>query len=280
MYAYGDVKLLKNVTITVGLSVDYLSGDLEREDQVNPKFGVTWNPLPGTTVRAAVFRVLKRTLITDQTLEPTQVAGFNQFFDDPNRTEAWRYGVAVDQRFTETIFGGVELSKRDLTVPFLGLADPANPVVTDGDWEEWLARVYLFWAPHPWVALRTGYVFERFEREAGSAGGFTDLDTHRVPVGISFFHPSGIGASFTATYWNQEGTFERGVQEHFLQSGQDDFWLLDAAISYRLPKRWGFITVGVTNLLDTNFKYYDVDFDNPTIQPVRAVFARFTLAFP
>jgi hypothetical protein len=43
---------------------------------------------PGTTLRAAAFRVLKRTLITDQTLEPTQVAGFNQFFDDANLTEA------------------------------------------------------------------------------------------------------------------------------------------------------------------------------------------------
>ena len=36
----------------------------------------------------------------------------------------------------------------------------------------------------------------------------------------------------------------------------------------------------VTNLLDTKFRFWDIDFDNPTIQPVRAVFARLTLAFP
>ena len=60
-------------------------------------------------MRAAAFRVLKRTLITDQTLEPTQVAGFNQFFDDLNGTEAWRYGGAIDQKFTDTIFGGVRV---------------------------------------------------------------------------------------------------------------------------------------------------------------------------
>ena len=58
------------------------SSSVEDTNQFNPKFGIIWNPFPGTTVRAAAFRVLKRTLITDQTLEPTQVAGFNQFFDD------------------------------------------------------------------------------------------------------------------------------------------------------------------------------------------------------
>jgi hypothetical protein len=225
--------------------------------------------------------VLQRTLIADQTIEPTQVAGFNQFFDDPNLTEAWRYGVALDQKFTDSIFGGFELSKRDLTVPFVRLDEATGNVVSDeADWEEWLARAYIFWTPHPWVALRTGFVYERFEREANTPGGFTELDTYRVPLGISFFHPSGFGASFTATYWNQEGTFERGVEEHFFQKGSDSFWLLDAAVSYRLPKRWGFITVGVANLLDTNFKYYNVDFENQNILPERSVFARLTLAFP
>ena len=65
-------------------SGDFFNGDSDAEDdtdQFNPKFGVTWNPFTNTTLRAAAFRTLKRTLITDQTLEPTQVAGFNQFFD-------------------------------------------------------------------------------------------------------------------------------------------------------------------------------------------------------
>ena len=76
-----------------------------------------WNPLPSTTFAVRLFRVLKRKLITDQTLEPTQVAGFNQFFDDINGTEAWRYGVAIDQKFTKEIFGGIEYSGRNLKIP-------------------------------------------------------------------------------------------------------------------------------------------------------------------
>jgi tetratricopeptide (TPR) repeat protein len=103
-YAYADVSPLKDVTATLGLSFDSLRGDQnDDKDQVNPKFGITSTPLPGTTLRAAAFRVLKRTLITDQTIEPTQVAGFNQFFDDANLAEAWRYGGAIDQKFTKSL---------------------------------------------------------------------------------------------------------------------------------------------------------------------------------
>jgi Flp pilus assembly protein TadD len=277
LYAYGNINLLKNLTGTAGISYDNLSGDLpgSGESQINPKFGLTWNPFRSTTVRAAAFRTLKRTLITDQTLEPTQVAGFNQFFDDRNLTDAWRYGAAIDQKFGRSVYGGVELSKRDMTVPFIDL----NSDTQEADWEEGLGRAYLFWTPHRWLALSGQYIFERFERSDRLLLGFKELDTHRVPLGISVFHPSGLGASVTATYWNQEGRFE-DINTAELRAGRDDFWLFDTAISYRLPKRYGFITVGATNLFDKEFRYFEVDFDNPTIQPDRMVFARFTVALP
>ena len=160
-YVYSYINLLKHVTFTVGFSADFLSGDsldVGDKDQFNPKFGITWEPIPGTTLRAAVFRVLKRTLITDQTLEPTQVAGFNQFFDDVNGTEVWRYGGAIDQRFTKDLFGGVEFSKRTLQVPTIDLiSDPENPGTEEFDFDEYLGRAYLFWTPHAWLALRAEY---------------------------------------------------------------------------------------------------------------------------
>jgi len=269
----------------VGLSADLLSGDsldVGDKDQFNPKFGITWNPFPATTVRAAAFRVLKRTLITDQTLEPTQVAGFNQFFDDINGTEAWRYGVAIDQKFTTDIFGGVEFSKRDLKVPFLftDVADPENPIVQarEEDIDEYLGRAYLFWTPHRWLALRAEYTFEQLKSE-----GLTDqpkkLDTHRVPLGIGFFHPSGVSTSLRTTYFNQNGK-EFILQSGEIRPGRDDFWIVDAAINYRLPKRYGFITVGATNLFDEKFNFFDTDFKNSSILPDRMFFARVTLAFP
>jgi tetratricopeptide (TPR) repeat protein len=287
-YAYGHINLLRNVTFTVGASFDYLRGDPDlipggSQDQFNPKFGITWHPFASTTLRAGFSRVLKRTLITDQTLEPTQVAGFNQFFDDINATDAWRYGVAIDQKLTPHLFGGVEASKRDLTIPTLDFSvDPANPRTIKLDADEYLGRAYLLWTPHAWLALRAEYLLERFENDPLLTTGFEEpkeLTTHRVPLGLGFFHPSGMSASLAATYWNQRGEFLR-LTEGVFQSGRDDFWTVDAAINYRVPKRYGFITVGATNLFDRKFKFYEVDFDNPRIQPDRTFFLRVTLAFP
>jgi tetratricopeptide (TPR) repeat protein len=282
VYAYSYINLLRNVTFTVAASADFLrsGGPVVRDkDQFNPKFGITWEPIPGTTLRAAVFRTLKRTLITDQTLEPTQVAGFTQFFDDTNATDAWRYGGAIDQKFTKDLFGGVEFSKRDLTVPITDLIDPANPKYLESDAKEYLGSAYLFWTPHPWLALRAEYIFERFTNEILTGIEPKELNTHRVPLGISFFHPSGLSAPLTVTYWNQDGKFLR-IASGVVQPGGGNFWTVDAAINYRLPKRYGFITVGATNLFDQKFKFFNTDFNNPTIQPDRTFFARVTLALP
>jgi len=282
VYAYSHIKPLGNLTFTVGASGDFIRPDneetfMEAKDEFNPKFGITWNPFPSTTVRGAAFKVTKRTLIVDQTLEPTQVDGFNQFFDDFDGTEAWRYGGAIDQKFTQDIYGGAEFAYRDLEIPFIQEDVLGNPVKQKEDAKEYEGRAYLFFTPHKWLALRAEYQYERFKSE-----GKTDLpknvETHRVPLGVNFFHPSGLSASLTTTYYYQDGKFVR--LDGSIEKGDDTFWLVNAAINYRLPKRYGFITVGVRNLFDKEFKYYDTDFKNPAIQPDRFFFGMITLALP
>src|SRR5439155_12236830 len=103
-YLYSHIRYPAQFSWTLGASFDSLHDDLLGDfNQVNPKFGAMWNVTPETSLRLAVFRTLKRSLLTDQTTEPTQVAGFNQFFDDPNGTESRRYGIALDQKFFENL---------------------------------------------------------------------------------------------------------------------------------------------------------------------------------
>src|SRR5262249_33779211 len=156
-------------------------------------------------------------------------------------------------------FAGVEGSKRDLQVPFVfsDATDPDNPVirVRHEDRDEYLARAYLFWTPHPWLALKAEYSFEQLQSE-GLLDQPKRLNTHRVPLGIGFFHPSGFSASLRAMYVNQDGK-NFILQSGEIRSGEDDFWTVDAAINYRLPKRYGLITVGATNLFDHKFQFFD-----------------------
>jgi tetratricopeptide (TPR) repeat protein len=288
-YLYSHLKFIKDVTFTIGASVDIFDGkdlfgpgfDIDKT-QFNPKLGVVWNPLASTTVRAAAFRTLKRTLITNQTLEPTQVAGFNQFFDDFTATKAWSYGLAVDQKFSKDIYGGAEFFKRDLEVPFLAFPAPPEPPIPqigDADWKEYLGRAYLNWTPHQWLALRAEYQYERFKRDPEFSLGAGEVVTNRVPLGVGFFHPCGLITNVQATYYDQDGDFERlATPAGVFFPGDDQFWLVDAAISYRLPKRYGFFTVGAKNLFDKSFQYFDTNPQNPAIQPARMVFARITLS--
>ena len=281
LYGYSYINPLDNLTVTVGASYDdadseYLEDD---KDQFNPKIGIDWKPFSGTTFRASAFRTLKRTLITQQTLEPTQVAGFNQFFDDPELTDIWQYGGAIDQRFSSSLFGGLEFTYRDLKVPFIQFRGPVRSN-EEADWEEQLGRVYLFWTPHEWLSLRAEYIYEKLERDEEYIEGVKESDTHRVPLGINFFHPSGWSSSLTTTYYDQSGTFGGFYATDPIQEGSDNFWLVDFTVSYWLPKRYGFITVGARNLFDEDFRYYDSDLNNASIQPGRVAFANVTLALP
>jgi hypothetical protein len=281
LYAYPNINLLRNMTITLGASYDHADSKFldEDRDQFNPKLGIVWNPIPSTTFRAAAFRTLKRTLVTQQTLEPTQVAGFNQFFDDEELTETWHYGGAIDQKFSSSIYGGLEFTYRELTVPYVRVAVTGNETVR-ADWDEYIGRAYLFWTPTEWLSLRAEYLYEELDRDEDFPEGAENADTHRVPLGINVFHPSGLSASLTTTYYNQSGDFGGYFATDPIRHGDDDFWLVDMAINYRLPKRFGFFTVGATNLFDEDFNYFDSDLNNASIQPDRSVFARFTLAVP
>ncbi|HHT9129426.1 MAG TPA: FecR domain-containing protein [Candidatus Brocadiaceae bacterium] len=273
LYVYSQLNYLENMTITLGGSADsYDDGDIAR-DQFNPKVGLTWNFLPSTTFRTALFRTLKRSLIANQTIEPTQVAGFNQFFDDPTGTAAWRYGAALDQKFSKSLYGGVEYSRRELDVPILS-GDPV--IIEHKDWRERLARSYLYWTPHPWLATSAEFRYERFSRDGiGGVEAFNRVGTYRLPLGLNFFHPSGFNANLLATFVDQAGEF--GFMDFV--HGKDQFWIFDTSVGYRLPKRWGFVSAGVKNLFNEKFNFQDTDPATPTIIPERLFLARFTLSF-
>jgi len=53
----------------------------------------------------------------------------------------------------------------------------------------------------------------------------------------------------------------------------------DATIRYRLPKRYGILSIEAKNLFDESFKFQDADPANPRIYPERLILGKITLAF-
>jgi tetratricopeptide (TPR) repeat protein len=282
-YTYSYFRYPPQFLWTVGLSFDsYDDNRFIQIDQPNPKFGMIWNITPYTTMRLAAFRVLKRSLLGNQTIEPTQVAGFNQFFDDATATESRRYGLAVDQKFSSNVYGGLEISKRDLIEHFQPSPD------TIFRWREQLYRAYLDWTPEERFAFSIGYQLERFENrdEFISQSFVPDTSTHLVKAVLRYFTPSGFFSHLATTYVNQNVDFsmddERGIRG-------DAFVLVDAGIGYRLPKRLGILRVEVKNLFNEDFNFQGLGLrttataqegEDPQFLPDdRTIVAQMTLAF-
>jgi hypothetical protein len=83
---------------------------------------------------------------------------------------------------------------------------------------------------------------------------------------------------------DQEGQFQSGYPAFPfdptpLAYGEDQFWVLDAFVGYRLANRRGLLSLNADNLLDESFQFQDIDPTNPSIFPERLISFRFTLAF-
>ncbi|MGH8556534.1 MAG: tetratricopeptide repeat protein [Methylococcales bacterium] len=271
-YIYSYIRYPSTATWTFGLGFDSLDDYIfGRFNILNPKLGLIWNITPDTTFRIAGFRGLARAFIGNQTIEPTQVSGFNQLFDDAVGAQSTRYGLAIDQRIFPSIYCGIEVSRRDLKVPKLAFP------VENGDWKEELLRGYINWTPSSEIVLTVQYQFEKFRRSA--VFDFLPVtDTHFVPVTLGYFHPEGYIARLTTTYVNQSVQFPNGVQDH------SQFGLFDIGIGYRLPQRFGIINLGINNVFNKKFNFQGLsgrNFQQEAAQfvPERTISAQFTLSF-
>ncbi|MGH8532920.1 MAG: TonB-dependent receptor domain-containing protein, partial [Gammaproteobacteria bacterium] len=296
VYGYTTIEPLQDVQWTFGVAYDRFDSknpDLDR-DRWSPKIGVIWQALPETTFRAAWFKTMKRAFVSNQTVEPTQVAGFNQFFDDDDGTETERYGVGIDQVLTPRLSTGLELSWRDISTGFT----PVTGGVASEQRDEHLHRAYLYWTPTDAIALSAEYFLERFDRVLPPevADNLTDpvrITTHRAPFAISYYHPDGLFARLVASYVNQdvEIDFDRAASSGLAttsinsDTGSSDFWVVDASIGYRLPRRWGIVSFGARNLFDNEFRYLETSTLDTTepftalFQPDQIVYTQFTLSF-
>ncbi|HNP52619.1 MAG TPA: TonB-dependent receptor, partial [Nitrosomonas nitrosa] len=276
-YVYTNFNFNPRLTASVGFSYDSFKDRSLTLDRFNPKLGLQWNLTNEIRLRFAWIETVKTPLITNQTIEPTQVAGFNQIFDDPSGTKSSRIGIGIDTYLGKKIFGGIELSSRNLQVPIHNLE---NLSFSFEDQKEKLYRTYLYGTLHQNWAVTGEMQFEQFSRaEAGTAPH--EINTLSTPVGINYFNPRGLFANLTGTFVLQEIDRLKPENEN---EGTEKFFLLDAALGYRFPNRKGILSVEAKNILDQAFLFRNINFFtsepiNPRFVPTRTIFARLTLNF-
>jgi tetratricopeptide (TPR) repeat protein len=258
--------------------------------QWSPKLGLVWTPTESTTVRAAAFSSLHRPFIRSQTIEPTQVVGFNQFFGgfeqyygDFIGTSSDRAGVALDHKFTSTAFGGAEFTWRELEVP--SFVFERNFTWREKSAQAYFYKTYVPAVPPPnlpgWQAAFSAEIeFEEVDRPQALTGaeGIMNLKMVRAPIGIQLFSATGVTLRVATTYVAQDGRFSVDVDLPIVNK-DDDGWITDLTLEYRLPERRGLVAIGAKNVFDNSVDLLEIDPVNPRVATEQFVFARFSLTF-
>jgi tetratricopeptide (TPR) repeat protein len=285
VYSYLHYSPRPRWTASFGATYDDVEGRLIDRRGFHPKLGLTWEAGPDTTVRLAAVRTLQgwaasRHSIIPQ-LEPTQVAGFNQRYFGPEGERGRRYGAAVDHRAGARVYSGLEVSHRAISLP-TGVFLPPSPVpeLAMLDIDERLARAYVYWTPTDTLAFHAHYQYEHVDGNGAlSVNSYTVLRTHRLPIGLNWFHPQGFSAGLHGTRVHQHGEFAASpfAPGSPTTPGSDRFWSFDGSFGYRLPRRRGMVSLNVHNLFGRRFRFQDTDPDNPRLIPERMIALRFTV---
>jgi tetratricopeptide (TPR) repeat protein len=279
-YAYLAWPLTPGTALTTGLSYDnHVDSAVFSRHQWNPKLGLLWDIADRTRLRAAAFRTLKGPFAASQTIEPTNVAGINQLFDDVDGTDAKSYGVGVDRQLPDGWYLGAELGSRNLDVP---IALQGGGLARIEPRTERLFRTYLSGLATSRLSLSAEYARE--DRERNPPQAVSDQFAQRVvsqllPLRATYHHPDGLFGRLQLMLVDQRADLFTGPGTTTGDSTR--FSLVDFSIGYRLPGRHGLVSLDVRNLFDRRFGFEDTDFAGnarvPLFQPGRNSFLRLTL---
>lgn len=272
-FNFGDTELTFGVT----------NEDIESEKQIhylneiNPKFGLIYNINDEFRIRLAAFKTIKRALISNQTLEPTQLAGFSQFYDDTNTSKANVKGIALDYLNTDIVSSGLEITKRDIQEP-QSSGSPA--VLIFQDINEELYSIYLNWLISNNYQLNFQYLKKKFNYPIQEV---RDSKLEEFPIFLKYKHQNGFYSEFKYTNIKQKIKFVSSGTSTIVNT---DFNVADLSIGYKLPKNSGDLSLSINNLQDRKFKYQDEyeynadDFNvNTKYIPERTIFLNVALYF-
>ncbi len=304
VYSYANFKLPENLILTVGLSYESDDTSNARFDELNPKLGLQWMINNHVSLRAAAFQTVNRGFTVDQTIEPTQVAGFNQLYDNGDSTISKNYGIGLDVRLNNRLFGGLEALRRDNEVPFGAVDEPAFYLIEHN--QENFYSAYINWMPSHRLAFSIVGRYEKFAEQdciiCQPSLMPAQLRTITLPLNIQYFDPSGFFAGLGIVYVNQDIQLLDASSLVFLPPtgpglpvidpgsvkflpDSEKFTLINVGLGYRLPKRQGIISLEARNVFDQQFRFQDYSFmsadqvSNPLYLPERTFFGRFVLNF-
>jgi len=295
-YVYYNGSFSQDLDITIGVSrTEYEDGDFKLLETY-PKFGLKWGFTDNAQLRLAAFETFKPLLANNRTLEPSQIAGFNQFFDDFDGTESSRAGIGLDWVVAADVKMSAEFTERDLDVPFFNATADETQFE---EREESMHKLSLYYVLAENWSLVAELLYDEYESEEGffTVGSQTPVSvtTQTFPLTLNYFNPNGFFTSIKGSYVDQEvkrsdldqsdPTLSTPLVTPLENQGEDSFFVVDLVAGYRLPKRQGVVSFGVLNVFDEEFLYQDDSYREKSVAvnspyfPERMIVGQLTLSF-
>lgn len=268
-YTYFSRRFDSGIDLTMGMAYSNIDTRDKEDGLWQPKLGFLWQFDSRATLRAAYLKTLKRFLVAGQSIEPTQVAGFNQVYDDTDGTESEHLGLALDLHPNDAL--SLTFEARQHNTDFKTVNSMPNETQED------VFSTSVSWMISENLALAADLNYEHYENPSQSqsvANAITDLKTIRVPVKFSYFTSKNTYLSLRTLFLRQD--LER-VNFTNIASGRTDTLLADLGLGFSFAKGRGQFIVNVTNITDTKFRYQDnrfrsVDVTRPTeLTPERII---------
>ena len=235
----------------------------ENYQRLNPKVGLTLQPLTSLYLRSAYFEGLRKSALEDQiALEPTLVSGITQRFNDLSGTRSRNFGFGADWKAPSSTYIGAEWIRRDLRDPissaesgyefdYLRGSESSQVLLDNAEFlypEQDIVNSYLYQVLSD--RLVSSYDYLLGEQSQSDLALNQDIRLQRHRAALRYFDPSGVFLVGQATFreQNREGSF-------FFTDGTENFWVLDLAVGYRLPHRDGQLLLEFLNITDENFDY-------------------------
>jgi hypothetical protein len=300
-YGYDYWQVLPGLQLTGGMAYDWLefpqdfrsapiSSQEERFGQFSPKAGFIWTPSSAAVVRFDFTRSLGGAGIDQSfSLEPSQVAGFNQSFrsiipESIGGAEAGAtfetFGLALDLKLSSATYVGLSGQilnshvNRALGAFEFTDVPPASPATTPDPLGYTERDVLLTvdqllgnrWSLHGSYALTQARISDHFNDITLTGANAAEVDNfypesnqsallHQVSLQLIYNHPTGFFADFQANWYGQSSQ-ENGQNSLGYQSlsSADQFWQLNIFGGYRFPGRKAEFRVGFLNLTGQDYQ--------------------------
>ena len=306
VYVYDTWRPFRTLSLTGGLSYDHLSfptnyrnapivdGE-DSSDQLSPKFGVIWNPTGNLFVRGAYTQSLGGVSFDESvSLEPNQVAGFNQVFRSiisesvVGSVAAPTYdtaGILIEDRFETGTYVGLQAnylqSDVDRTVgtfdaflspplpPFPpSIAPPIVPSSTQQQlrYEEQdllftvnqlVGTEWSFGGRYQLSYSNLQTVFPEISTAVVPGADHREKATlHQATIFALYNHPSGFFAKLEG-YWARQSNVGYAPD-----IPGDEIFQANVYVGYRFRRNLGDITLGFLNLNDQDYKLNPLNYYN------------------